>query len=148
MPGMPQLKPRSQRQALSRSEAMSRIRSRGTTPERRVCAALHALGLRFRKNARDLPGKPDICNRRRKWVVLVHGCFWHSHEGCRLASSPKSNGAYWAPKLAGNAARDKRARRALSALGYQTFVIWECEARDAERLHKCVSWIYRELHQK
>jgi len=49
-------------------------------------------------NVRDLPGKPDFANKRRKFAIFVHGCFWHSHQDCRLASNPKSNRSYWHPR--------------------------------------------------
>ncbi|MDP2621388.1 MAG: very short patch repair endonuclease [Hyphomicrobiales bacterium] len=113
---------------------MSRIRSKDTTPEVRVRSAVHALGLRFRKHAADLPGKPDLANRSRKWAIFVHGCFWHSHEGCHLASKPKSNSAYWAPKLERNLDRDRQKIRELEALGYRVLLVWECETRNTETL--------------
>jgi DNA mismatch endonuclease (patch repair protein) len=114
---------------------MSRIRARNTNPEMRVRSAVHRLGLRFRKHAKDLPGNPDLANRLKRWAIFVHGCFWHSHEGCRLASCPKSNTAYWEPKLKANMARDRLRRHELEALGYRVFVVWECETRSPERLH-------------
>jgi DNA mismatch endonuclease (patch repair protein) len=39
-------------------------------------------------------------------VILVHGCFWHGHENCCEGHLPKTNSAYWAPKLARNRKRD------------------------------------------
>src|SRR5262249_1603603 len=141
------LRPRSQRAPLSRGEVMARIRSKSTAPERRVCAALHALGIRFRKNSAGLPGKPDITNQRRRWVIFVHGCFWHSHNGCKLASRPKSNSDYWSPKLERNAARDALAVSDLVALGYRAYVIWECQTRSAELLHVEVKRLARQLRR-
>ena len=122
--------PRRKRQPLTRSQMMARIRSTNTTPELRVRSAIHAFGIRFRKHAVDLPGKPDLANRRRRWVIFVHGCFWHSHEGCRLASRPKSNAAYWEPKLKGNMERDRQKLLDLERLGYRVFIIWECDTRN------------------
>lgn len=128
------LRPRRQRAPLTRSQMMARIRSTGTAPEVRVSRALHALGLRFRKHVRALPGKPDFANRRRAWAIFVHGCFWHSHKGCRLASSPRSNSGYWRPKLRRNAERDLANARELRRAGFRVFVIWECETRAPARL--------------
>ena len=122
--------PRRKRQPLTRSQMMARIRSTNTTPELRVRSAIHAFGIRFRKHAVDLPGKPDLANRRRRWVIFVHGCFWHSHEGCRLASRPKSNAACWEPKLKGNMERDRQKLLDLERLGYRVFIIWECDTRN------------------
>lgn len=133
------------RQPLSRSEIMSRIRSAETSPERAVRSALFRAGIRYRKNAHDLPGKPDIVNRSRQWAIFVHGCFWHSHRDCPLASSPKTNRAYWIPKLARNVARDTEVRRRLSKAGYLTFVVWECETRDPGLLRRRISEIRRRI---
>jgi DNA mismatch endonuclease, patch repair protein len=120
---------------------MSRIRSTNTGPERKVRSAAHMAGLRFRIHARDLPGKPDLVNRRKRWAIFVHGCFWHSHEGCKLASRPRSNAAYWQPKLKANAARDQGHYRALLELGFQVFIIWECETRSPDRLINAIQSI-------
>jgi DNA mismatch endonuclease (patch repair protein) len=139
------IKSRRLRQPLSRSEIMSRIRSAETSPERAVRSALHMAGLRYRKNARDLPGKPDIVNRSKRWAVFVHGCFWHAHRDCRLASSPKSNQNYWLPKLTRNAARDAEAQKRLQDAGFITFVIRECETRDQARLAMRVNMIRAEI---
>lgn len=102
----------------------------------RVRSAVHRLGLRFRKHAKDLPGNPDLANRRKCWAIFVHGCFWHSHTGCRLASKPKSNAAYWESKLKGNLERDRLRYHELEARGYRVFVVWECETRKPELLHR------------
>src|SRR5690606_32324214 len=73
---------------LRRSQMMSGIRSRNTGPEMKVRRALHRQGYRFRLHRKDLPGTPDIVLPGRRIVVFVHGCFWHLHEGCRLARLP------------------------------------------------------------
>jgi DNA mismatch endonuclease (patch repair protein) len=109
-----------------RSERMSRIRGKDTAPELALRKALHALGLRYRLHA-NLPGKPDIVLPRHSAVVFVHGCFWHRHRGCRIATTPKSNTAFWREKFDRNVARDKRVRRQLRAAGWRVFVAWECQ---------------------
>ena len=113
---------------------MRRIRKTDTKPEVKVRRAAHALGYRFRLYRRDLPGTPDLVFPRLRKVVLVHGCFWHQHEECRLARMPKSRLEYWRPKLERNQKRDKAARRALEELGWRVLVVWECETGDAEDL--------------
>jgi DNA mismatch endonuclease (patch repair protein) len=109
---------------------MSRIRRRDTAPELKVRRWLHAQGLRFRLDRGDLPGRPDIVLPKWNLAIFVHGCFWHQHPRCRLASRPKTNMAYWVPKLAGNKTRDRRNIRALKARGWDVAVIWECRTRN------------------
>src|SRR5258705_10475628 len=110
---------------LSRGEAMSRIRSSGTAPERVVKQLLSRAGIRYRLNVRDLPGKPDFANKTRKFAIFLHGCFWHSHENCALASDPKSNRSYWQPKLQRTKARDLEHIKRLGRRGYRGLGIWE-----------------------
>ena len=126
------LPPRRLRAPLSRSEQMSRIRAKDTKPELVVRAIVHALGRRFRLHARDLAGKPDLVNRTARWAIFVHGCFWHSHDGCRLASKPRSNQAYWSDKLERNRRRDEASLRALTDAGFKVMTVWECHARDEQ----------------
>ena len=139
------LRPRGERPPLTRSQMMARIRSTDTAPEVRVRRALHALGVRFRKHVDALPGKPDLANHSRAWAIFVHGCFWHSHEGCSLASSPRSNSGYWRPKLRRNAERDRASTRELRRAGFRVFVIWECETRAPARLSMIVRRLARTL---
>jgi DNA mismatch endonuclease (patch repair protein) len=110
-----------------RSERMSRIRGRDTKPELVLRKLLHAQGLRYRLHRADLPGKPDLVFVRHKAVVFVHGCFWHRHHGCSIATTPKSNIDFWVEKFDRNVARDRRNILALQALGWRVYVVWECE---------------------
>lgn len=110
-----------------RSERMSRIRGQHSKPELALRRALHRLGMRFRLHARDLPGKPDLVFPRYKAVVFVHGCFWHRHEGCKIATTPKSNTSFWVEKFSKNVARDTRVAATLKELGWRVFIVWECD---------------------
>ena len=113
---------------------MGKIRSKDTKPEMVVRRLAHALGYRFRLHRKDLPGSPDLVFPGRHAVVFVHGCFWHRHEGCRLASTPKSNEAFWQAKFGRNVERDARKERELRALGWRVLVVWQCETRRTEVL--------------
>ena len=115
-----------------RSEMMSRIRGRDTVPELIVRRIAHRLGLRFRLYRKDLPGRPDLIFPRHRLAVFVHGCFWHRHDGCRYAYTPKSRIGFWTEKFAQNVARDQRNKKALQSLGWRVLVIWECKTRNAE----------------
>lgn len=117
-----------------RSVLMSKIRSANTRPELAVRKGLHARGFRFRLHRKDLPGKPDIILPRYRVAIFVHGCFWHQHAGCRLASWPKTREDYWGPKLARNVERDAQTALRLAELGWRTLVVWECDTRLAGRL--------------
>lgn len=105
---------------------MSRVGSRDTKPELIIRMLLHRAGYRFKINDKTLPGKPDIVLPKHKTVIFIHGCFWHRHKNCKLASTPKNNWAFWQQKFANNQRKDARARRRLNALGWRVITAWEC----------------------
>ena len=119
-----------------RQRNMSAIKGKDTKPEIQVRKALHALGYRFRLHRKDLPGKPDIVLPKYKTVIFVNGCFWHRHPGCKYASTPSTNSDFWNAKFEENTARDNRNYAQLEELGWKVVVIWECEAKDIEKLIK------------
>src|SRR5438045_5308013 len=116
----------------TRSRMMAGIKGRDTKPELTVRRYLHRRGFRFRLRGRRLPGRPDIILPKHAAVVMVHGCFWHSHDRCKYAYKPKSNKSFWRAKLGGNAARDKVNRRRLAKLGWRVFTVWECQVDRSE----------------
>src|SRR5690606_6051762 len=91
-----------------RSQAMSRVRSTDTSPERRLRSIVHRLGYRFRLHRRDLPGRPDLVFPSRRKVIFVHGCF--------LASAPflweSADSSDTTQVLAGEAVNQRHSRRA------------------------------------
>lgn len=117
-----------------RSRIMRAVRRENTTPELTVRRILHSLGLRFRLHRKDLPGTPDIVLPRHRTAIFVHGCFWHRHEGCSLASTPKTRADFWRAKFEQNVRRDHRNVNALLDRGWQVLTVWECEARRADEL--------------
>lgn len=129
-----------------RSRMMRAVGQRDTSAEMAVRGLMSALKLRYRVHNRDLPGSPDIANRRRKWAVFVNGCFWHGHKRCpktrsgRAPRVPRNNEDYWLPKIIDNRARDARKIRALRSKGFRVIVVWECSLREpstvAERLSR------------
>ena len=124
--------------------SMRSNRRTDTTPERILRAELHRRGLRFRK---DLPIalpvkariRADIVFPRTKVAVFVDGCFWHQ---CPVhGTMPKSNVAYWEPKLRANVARDRRVNEVLSEHGWTVVRLWEHEdpTEAADRVAEVVS---------
>lgn len=122
---------------MNRSENMRAIRSKDMRPELAVRSLVHRLGYRFRLHRNDLPGKPDLVFGPRRKVIFVHGCFWHSH-GCKLSHTPKSNPAYWGPKLERNHTRDANNLTLLADDGWNSLTIWECEIGTPDMVKKRV----------
>ena len=131
---------------------MSRIRGKDTTPEKVVRSLLHRLGYRFRLHRKipisQLPVRrslgvggstprfitPDIVLVRQRVAIFVHGCFWHRHDRCKYAYTPKSRVSFWKRKFEQNVARDKVVKRELRKLGWKVVVVWQCQAERPDRL--------------
>lgn len=116
----------------TRSRMMRNIRAKDSRPELIVRRYLHGQGFRFRLHNKNLPGNPDIVLPKHGAVVLVHGCYWHRHKGCRLAYDPKSNQAFWQQKFSSNVERDAEVKRLLHESGWRVMTVWECALRDKE----------------
>ena len=116
-----------------RSWNMSRIRSSNTIPEEIVRKFLFSKNLRYRKNDKHLPGKPDIVLPKYNTIIFVHGCFWHCHAGCSDYVPPKSNQNYWNPKLERNRLRDIENAAKLHECGWRVIIVWECTLKKHNR---------------
>lgn len=92
-----------------------------------------------------MPGKPDIVLPRHRTVIFVHGCFWHRHPGCNVATTPKSNTSFWVDKFERNTMRDQRVIAELQALGWKVLVAWECELTAKRRLGPLVEGLAVEI---
>lgn len=117
-----------------RSEIMSRIRGKNTSPEMTVRSLVHRLGYRYRLHYKKLLGKPDLAFPGRKKVIFIHGCFWHSHENCPKGKLPKSNLGYWQPKIEKNKNRDLEITNSINLQGWKVLIIWQCELKRIEQV--------------
>jgi DNA mismatch endonuclease (patch repair protein) len=125
---------------------MAAVKQRDTKPELAVRRALHAMGLRFRLNRRDLPGSPDIVLTRWRTVVFVHGCFWHRHN-CRWTTTPATRVAFWRTKFQRNVERDQTAVASLQRAGWRVLTIWGCQAKSSDKLRRRLARLFRREEQ-
>jgi DNA mismatch endonuclease vsr len=112
-----------------RSWNMSRIKGKDTKIEVEVRKYLFSKGYRFRKNDKRYPGKPDIVLPKYHVAIFVHGCFWHRHEGCIDATTPKTRTEFWLEKFDKNVKNDQIKQEKIRELGWKVIVIWECELK-------------------
>jgi DNA mismatch endonuclease (patch repair protein) len=100
-----------------------------TQPEVVLRSRLHRRGLRFRKDALlrldSARVRPDIVFPGARVAVFCDGCFWHRCP--KHATDPKTNAAYWTPKLAANVRRDREADLSLRSAGWTVLRVWEHE---------------------
>ena len=126
-----------------RSWNMSRIKGKDTKIEVEVRKYLFSKGYRFRKNDKRYPGKPDIVLPKYHVAIFVHGCFWHRHEGCKDATTPKTRTEFWLEKFDKNVKNDQIKQEKLRKLGWKVIVIWECEIN--KDLIKTMEWLEQEI---
>lgn len=103
-------------------------------PELQVRSMLHRAGYRFSLHRKDLPGTPDIVLPKHHTVVFVHGCFWHRHKNCKIASTPKSNVEFWQNKFDRNVSNDRKHTRQLRKQGWYVLTVWECQLKKPEKV--------------
>lgn len=109
-----------------RSKNMSAIRSKNTKPEIYLRKLLFAEGYRYRIAEKSIPGHPDIFLRKYNTAIFVHGCFWHRHQNCKYAYTPKSNVEFWQTKFDNNVNRDAVVRSELHERRVKCLIVWEC----------------------
>ena len=133
---------------ITRSDIMSKIRSKNTKPENLVRKFLYDNGFRYRKNLKSLPSTPDIVIKKCRTVVLVNGCFWHGHENCKNFKMPKTRVEFWTEKIERNRKRDVESIEKLQRLGWDVVVIWECQLTPKKRkatLNALLDVLYKNL---
>lgn len=116
---------------------MAAVHGRDTRPEVALRQVLHARGLRYRVHPRDVPGRPDLVNRRRKVAVFVDGDFWHGNPDewrrrgydSMEAQFPASKRDHWTTKLKRNVARDAEVNEALRQQGWRVVRVWESDVQ-------------------
>lgn len=128
----------------TRSSWMAGIGRKDTRPEMIVRRVLHSAGLRYVLNDRRLPGSPDIVLPKYGVCIFVHGCYWHRHSGCKLATTPATRPDFWQTKFDANQARDVRNVDELLELNWRVIVIWECGLKRADAASE-LDWLPGEV---
>lgn len=81
-------------------------------------------GIHYRKNYKDLPGKPDIALTKYKIAVFIDGEFWHGYDWENYKQHIKSNRDYWIPKIERNMKRDQEVNTKLKEMGWTVLRFW------------------------
>lgn len=102
-----------------------------TIPEKLLRSFLWRRGLRFRKNLKQLAGKPDIVFTATRVAVFCDGDFWHGRHWQRLSEELQSraNADYWIQKIRSNMVRDEHTTRLLTDMGWHVIRLWEGDIR-------------------
>ena len=107
-----------------RRKNMQAIRSKDTGIEIVLRKELWRRGLHYRKNCKDLPGKPDIVFKGKKVAVFCDSEFWHGYDWENRKNEIGTNRGYWIPKIEKNIENDCRFTAELESLGYTVLRFW------------------------
>lgn len=112
-----------------RKRNMQANKARDTSIERILGRLLWSHGLRYRKNAWDLPGKPDFVFRKKRIAVFCDGEFWHGRNWDQRKNDHKSNRDFWIAKIERNMARDREVTAKLEETGWIVLRFWESDIK-------------------
>ncbi len=133
------------KQPISRSENMRRIKSKDTTIEILLRKELWKRGLRYRKNAKDVYGKPDIVFKGKKLAVFADSEFWHGKQLLEGKYIPKTNTEFWVNKITRTIERDKEVNEKLKNEGWMILRFWEADIR--KNVLECVDIVEKTLSE-
>lgn len=109
-----------------RHKNMQHIRSNDTKIEVLLRKALWEKGYRYRKNYKELPGKPDIALTKYKIAIFCDGEFFHGKdwEVLRPRLEKSNNSEFWISKIARNRKRDDEVNKKLLFMGWTVIRFW------------------------
>jgi DNA mismatch endonuclease Vsr len=104
-----------------RSQLMSKVKSKNTTPEMLVFKLLKSEGLKFKRHYKIF-GTPDVAFPKLKIAIFVNGEYWH---GKNFDKEKHKYNEYWLSKISKNIKRDRLNRKMLRHKGWKIINIWE-----------------------
>ena len=117
-----------------RRNNMQSIRNKDTKIEISLRKELWSRGLRYRKNCKDLPGKPDMVFKRKRIAIFCDSEFWHGFDWENRKSEIKTNSDFWIKKIERNIKRDAEVNEKLLNMGYVVIRFWGKEIEKDVRL--------------
>lgn len=132
-----------------RSKMMSKIKSTGGKAEIILGKELWHKGIRYFRNYKKLPGKPDIAITKYKIAVFVDGEFWHGYNFDEIVSGKRvhKNREFWIKKISNNMKRDKEVNLKLEKMGWVVLRFWE-KHEVFKNLDYCVFQIVNEVQKR
>lgn len=109
-----------------RHKNMQHIKSKDTKIEVLLRKALWAKGYRYRKNYKNLPGKPDIALTKYKIAIFCDSEFFHGKDwGVLKPKLEKGNNSnFWISKISRNRERDDEINKKLLFMGWTVIRFW------------------------
>ena len=122
---------------------MQRVKSKDSEIEKILRNALWNKGYRYRKNAKDVFGHPDIVFKSKKVAIFCDSEFWHGYDWERKKNEIKTRQDFWIPKIERNMQRDKEVNMKLSEEGWTVLRFWGTEIKKqtencVKEIEKCI----------
>ena len=97
--------------------------------------------IRYRKNYKGLPGKPDIVIMRYKIAIFCDGEFFHGKdwEALRSRLEKSNNSAFWIDKISRNMERDAEVNKKLFFNGWTVIRFWGTDIK--KHTDECIELI-------
>lgn len=122
---------------------MQAIKATGTGIEKTLRKALSKEGFRYRLNAKNILGKPDLAFVREKVAIFCDSEFWHGKNWEKEKQRIKTNKKFWQDKIERNIRRDKKVNRDLKKEGWKILRFWGKDIN--KKTDECVSKIKKAL---
>ena len=103
--------------------------------------ALWEKGYRYRKNYKELPGKPDIVLLKYKLAIFCDSEFFHGKDWKDLQEQLKrgQNADFWLQKISQNRVRDEEINKQLMFMGWTVIRFWGKDIKkDVEQCIKVI----------
>lgn len=125
---------------------MRQVKSKNTKIEVMLRKELWSRGLRYRKNSKEVFGKPDIVFMSKKTAVFCDSEFWHGYDWDNKKKEIKTNRDFWIPKIEKNISRDKEVNETLENSGWTVLRFWGNDIK--KDLQACADKIERTVKGK
>lgn len=103
---------------------MSKVHSKNGKDEQILAKKLWREGIRYRKNYKLLPGKPDIAITKYKIAVFIDGEFWHGYNWPDSKKYLHRNRDYGIKKIEYNIDHDQKVDDELKKMGWTVLRFW------------------------
>lgn len=107
-----------------RHKNMQAVKSKDSEIELLLRNELWKRGLRYRKNVKNIIGKPDIVFIGKKVAVFCDSEFWHGYNWEERKEDIKTRREFWIPKIERNIQRDLEVNAALTEAGWTVLRFW------------------------
>ena len=128
------------------SKNMKAVKSKDSEIERILRKELWARGLRYRKNAKTVFGKPDIAFIGKKIAVFCDSEFWHGYAWEIYQEDFRSNQSFWISKIERNMQRDIEVNNRLRSEGWTVLRFWGREIK--KNTSACADIIEKAVREK